>query len=153
MSQSGSAADDRHDITDRHVSFLARHASYHRPACPSELHGSSHAANEVATLASAFREFRRRRPRGQIQAAEREPAAVSRVQLRRPAAGSAAAAVREGQHPPWPAASAELHQREPGLPGVTGWNSTVHTAIQITSGTTAGPATASSQAHHEQTGD
>lgn len=152
--QTGSAADDGHDIADWHVSLVSRHASFHRSACPSDLHGSSHSANEIATLASAFREFcRRRRPRRQVQAAEREPAAVPGVQLRRPAAGSPAAAVREGQHPSRPASSAELHQRESGVPGVPGRNATVHTAIQITPGTTAGSTTASSQAHHEQTGD
>ncbi len=54
--------------------------------------------------------------------------------------------------PAWPAASAELHQREPGIAGLSGRNAAVHTAIQITSGTPADPATASAQAYHEQTG-
>ncbi len=89
---------------------------------------------------------------GQNKAAERKPAPVPGVRLRGPAAGPSAAAVRQRQHPAWPAASAELHQREPGIAGLSGRNAAVHTAIQITSGTPADPATASAQAYHEQTG-
>lgn len=157
--QPPAAGNDGSCVPDRHLALLLGLAPDHRPAHAPELHGApwgsttARPAHEVPDVAPAVRQLGRRLHPAQAAApAERQPPAVARVgggiRWRRAAGGAAAAAVGEGQHGARAAPSAELHPREPGVTGVTGGHSAVHTAVDQA----AASAAALAQTHHEQTG-
>lgn len=144
------AADDGHELPDGHLPLLpGHHAPHHRPADAAELSGSApRPARQVPDVPPAVGQRGRRAQRsGQDAAAEREPAAVAGVRLRRPAA-RLAAAVRQRQHGAGAAAPAELGQ---GVRESAGNHQSERAAVAPAA--VAAAAAAPAQTHHEQTGN